>query len=46
MYTGFSNLSGKQEQGKNYNSKVYGNFLTTEIDAKKITAKESEAMYY
>ena len=46
MYTGFSNLS-KQGQGQNYsNLKVYGNFLTTEIDSKKLAANESEAMYY
>ena len=42
----FTSVFSKQEQGKNYNFKVYGNFLTTEIDAEKLTANESEAMYY
>ena len=44
-YTDLSHLS-KQGQGKNYNFKVYGNFLTAEIDAEKLTSKQNEAMYY
>ena len=44
VYTGLSNIS-KQGQGNNY-SKANDNFLTTEIDADKLTAKESEAYLY